>query len=114
MEVAKIPKSRLFGSDATADAARRFGLTVMCVTLLVTAAFGSGVYWNQLHAQGTPAHARMIFPASGEKVGRQALHRMWEDMQATADLYESFASDDGWRGTHSRNYLEQAREMFGK
>lgn len=114
MEMIRVPKRNLFGSSPAAKAARRFGAMIMCVTLLVTAAFGSGVYWNQLHAQGTPAHARMIFPGASEKLGRQAMHRMWEDMQSSLDVYEEHASDEGWRGAHARNYLELARRRLGK
>lgn len=114
MEIASIPKRTLFGSSAAAKAARRFGLTVMCVTMLMTAAFGSGVYWNKLHAQGTPARARMILPAADEEIGCQAMHRMWEDMRASIDALRENASADGWRGESARIYLNHLREEVGK
>lgn len=114
MEMTRVPKSRLFGSDAAARAARRFGWTVMCVTLLVTAAFGSGVYWNQLHAQGTPAHARMMLPSADQELGEQMMFRMWEDIVASIQVYREQAELGGWRGEDAAVYLKNLREEAAK
>jgi len=95
-------------------AAKRFGVAVFVVTLALTAAFKGGAYWHELHAQGTTVHARVVLTGANEELARQAMHRLWEDMQSTLDDYERIISSGGSLSEHATNYTKALRKRLAK
>lgn len=114
MKTARMPRSLRY-SPAVARAARKVALAVLCLTMMLTAAFGSGVYWDRMCAQGMPAHARMILPdVTDEDLGRQAMYRMYEDMQASILVLRKNIAQGGWRAKHASNYLDHLRDEVNR